>query len=192
LFHFPGMNVLGSSAARYSPVAMLLHWLIAIAAIANWRIAEAAEHASEAEAQGIMGNHMALGVIIFALVILRLIWRFTRRQPPVADHLKSWEAALARVTHTLFYIILLTLPILGWVAMSAYGGTISLFGLFDWPSLPLAQNRELAETIFEIHHTIGGILVLLIALHVLAVLKHTLIDRDGNIFRMLPFGQPKV
>jgi len=170
---------------------MLLHWLIAVAVIANWRIAESAEHASKAQQSEIMGNHMAIGMVIFVLAILRLVWRHVRKPPALAGHLKAWEVALARVTHSLLYVFLLTLPILGWFAMSFYGGKISIFGWFDWPSLPVSQDKELAETIFEIHHTLGGILVLLIGLHVLAVLKHTLIDRDGNIFRMLPFGQAK-
>jgi len=170
---------------------MLLHWLIAVGVIANWRIAESTEHASKAEAQEIMGNHMALGMIIFVLAILRLAWRHIHKPPPLSSGLKVWEVALAKTTHSLFYALLLALPILGWVAMSTYGGTISIFGWFNWPSLPLPQDKALAETIFEIHHTLGIGILLLMALHVLAVIKHTVIDRDGNIFRMLPFGRPK-
>jgi len=185
------MDLQTDAPTRYSPAAMLLHWLIAIAVITNWRLAEGAEHASKEAAREIMGTHMALGIIIFILAIARLAFRHIHTPPPLASHLKFWEVALAKVTHSLFYILLLGLPILGWVAMSIYGGSISIFGLFDWPSLPLAQNKDTAETIFEIHHTLGGIMVLLIFLHVLAVFKHTLLDRDGNIFRMLPFGKAK-
>lgn len=170
---------------------MLLHWAIAVAVITNWRIAETAEHAGKPEAREIMANHMALGVIIFVLAVLRLAWRHLRKPPPFASQLKSWEIVLARITHSLFYILLLGLPILGWVAVSSSGQVISIFGWFDWPALPLPQDKETAKAIFEIHHTLGGIMVLLIGLHILAVLKHTLFDRDGNIFRMLPFGQAK-
>jgi cytochrome b561 len=180
------------ASPRYSPAAMMLHWLIAIAVIANWRIAESAEHASKAEAREIMATHMALGITIFVLAILRLAVRQIQKPLPLASHLIKWEVVLARVTHGLFYVLLLGLPILGWVAMSAYGGSINMFGWFNWPALPVSQSKETAEMIFEIHHTLGGIMVLLIGLHILAVLKRTLFDRDGNIFRMLPFGQPKV
>lgn len=180
-----------SAPARYSPTGMLLHWLIAIAVIVNWRLADGAEHASKAEAQQIMGTHMALGMIIFLLAILRLAVRYAHKAPPFASSLKQWEAVLARVTHAVFYILLLTMPILGWVAMSALGTGISMFGLFDWPSLPFSHNKHLAETLFDIHKTLGMILVYLIGLHTLASLKHTFIDRDGNLFRMLPFGRPK-
>ena len=170
---------------------MLLHWLIAIAVIANWRLAEGAEHASKAEAQQIMGTHMALGMTIFTLAVLRLAVRHIQKPPPLASHLKSWEVVLARITHALFYVLLFALPILGWVAMSSYGSPINMFGWFEWPALPVPQDKETAEAIFGVHHLLGVAMVLLMALHILAVLKHTLFDRDGNIFRMLPFGQPK-
>jgi cytochrome b561 len=185
------MNTTLTPTPRYSPPAMLLHWLIAIAVIANWRIAESAEHASEQAAQQIMGNHMALGVVIFLLAIARLIVRYFKKPPPLASSLKGWEVALAKTVHTFFYVLLLGLPLLGWIAMSAYGVPISIFGWFNWPALPVGQSKETAETLFEIHHTLGGIMVLLIGVHILATLKHTLFDRDGNLFRMLPFGMPK-
>jgi cytochrome b561 len=180
-----------SNANRYSPAAMLLHWLIAIAVITNWRLAEETEHASKAEAQQIMGTHMALGMAIFVLAVLRLAVRHIHKPPPLASSLKRWEVVLAKSTHHTFYLLLLLLPILGWAAMSAYGGRIDMFGWFDWPALPLGKSKATAETLFEIHHTLGAIMVLLMFLHVLAVLKHTLFDRDGNLFRMLPCGTPK-
>lgn len=177
--------------SRYSTGAIIMHWLIAIGVIANWRIAESAEHASKAESQAIMGNHMALGMIILVLTLARIAWRLMHPPPPLASHLKGWEVALARVTHAIFYILLISLPMLGWVAMSSYGQPVSIFGLFDWPALPLPQNKEAAESVFEIHHTLGGAMILLIGLHLLGVIKHTFFDRDGNIFRMLPFGKVK-
>jgi len=191
LFQIQSMNSSISAPSRYSPIAMLLHWLIAIAVIANWRIAESTEHATKAEAEKIMGTHMALGMTIFVLAVLRLTFRHIHKPPPLASSLKPWEVVLARITHSLFYVLLLSLPILGWVAMSAYGGSINMFGLFHWPALPVPQDKQAAETIFEIHHVLGITIVSLMFLHVLAVLKHTFLDRDGNIFRMLPFGRAK-
>ncbi|MCX7864253.1 MAG: cytochrome b, partial [Novosphingobium sp.] len=181
------MNDNSPSATRYSPLAMLLHWLIALAVIVNWRLAEAAEHAAEAEAEQIMGTHMALGMAMFVLAVVRLAVRHVHKPPPFASSLKPWEVMLARITHGLFYLLLIVLPILGWLAMSAYGAAISMFGWFDWPALPVPPNKGTAEALFEIHHTLGGIMVVLMFLHVLAVIKHTVFDRDGNIFRMLPF-----
>lgn len=178
-------------ANRYSIVAMLLHWAIAIAVIANWRIAETAEHAPEAQAREIMGSHMSLGVTILVLVLLRLAWRFVHRPPPLAAHLKPWERALAKTTHALFYILLIVMPLAGWVAMSSFGFGVNVWGLFELPALPVPNAPERGEAIMGMHAFAGGFLLVLIAIHILGSLKHTLIDKDGNLFRMLPFGTPK-
>lgn len=177
---------------RYSGVAMLLHWFIAIAVIAQWRIAEAAEHAaSEQAGRAIMANHFALGVITLLLVLLRLGWRFVRPNPPLAAHLAGWERALSKTAHTLFYALLIVMPLAGWFALSKYGAPVPVWGLFSLPPLPVAPDPDGARAIFGVHATAGKILLGLTVLHILGTLKHTLIDRDGNLFRMLPFGTPK-
>ncbi|MFO6445517.1 cytochrome b [Erythrobacter sp. NE805] len=181
-----------NSQARYSGLAMLLHWTIAVLVIATWRIAEAAEGAATREAKGaIMSNHFALGVVIFALVAARLVWRQVSPPPaPVAGH-RGWERTLARLVHFAFYALLLVMPIAGWVALSSFGGPISVFGLFELPPLPVGIDEARGEAIFEIHGAAGITLLVLIAIHALAALKHTLVDKDGTLFRMLPFGRVK-
>lgn len=182
----------GAVGARYSGVAMALHWLVAAAVIANWRIAETAEHAGSAEARSqIMGNHFALGVLIFIAVILRFAWRKSKGVPPPQSGHADWERALAKLVHYLFYALLLVMPLAGWLAMSKYGSPISLWGIVEIPPLPVASDPEGAKAIFEQHATAGTVLLGLIAVHILGMLKHTLIDRDGNLFRMLPFGTPR-
>ena len=177
---------------RYSKFAMLLHWLIAIAVVAQWRIAETAEHAaSEQAGRAIMANHFSLGVTTLLLVLLRLGWRFVRPNPPLAAHLAGWERWLSRTTHTLFYILLIALPLAGWLALSKFGSPVPVWGLFALPPLPVAPDPGGAKAIFELHAVVGTVLLGLTALHILGVLKHTLIDRDGNLFRMLPFGTPR-
>lgn len=175
---------------RYSGVAMLLHWTIAILVIMNWRIAETAEHLQGAARDDVWGYHMAWGITILVLTLARLAWRLVHKPPALSAHLKPWERALAKTVHTVFYILLIGLPLGGWLAMSMYGSGIDWFGLFTVPALPTGTNKALGETIFEAHATGGTVLLLLIALHVLGALKHTFIDRDGTLWRMLPFGKP--
>jgi cytochrome b561 len=175
---------------RYSGLAMALHWLVGVAVIVSWRIAEAAEHAPNREARSeIMGNHFALGVVIFVLVAIRFTWRQVNAPPaPMPGH-AGWERMLARGAHLGMYTLLLVMPLAGWFAMSSYGSPISLWGVAEVPVLPVPENPELAGTIFDIHAIAGTTLLVLIAVHVLATLKHTLIDKDGTLFRMLPFGK---
>jgi len=181
-----------SAATRYSAGAMALHWLIAIAVIANWRIAEAAEHAANQEARSaVMGNHFALGALIFVAIILRFAWRAGKGVPPPQSNHAPWERALAKAVHYLFYLLLMVMPLAGWFAMSKYGAPISIWGIVEIPPLPVAPDPDGAKAIFEQHATAGTVLLVLIVVHVLGTLKHTLIDKDGNLFRMLPFGAPR-
>ncbi|MFA9200634.1 MAG: cytochrome b, partial [Cypionkella sp.] len=134
---------------RYPGAAMLLHWAIAIAVIAQWRIAESAEHArSEAAGRAIMANHFSLGAVILVLVLLRLGWRAVQPNPPLARHLASWERVLSRTTHTLFYALLIALPLAGWLALSKYGSPVSVWDLVELPPLPVARDPAGAKAIF--------------------------------------------
>lgn len=174
---------------KYSGLAMLLHWTIAVLVIVTWRISEAAEDApSRAAKEEIMANHFALGVVIFALVALRLIWRQVSPPPPMSNAHADWERMLARIVHLAFYALLLVMPIAGWVALSSFGEPIKVFGLFTVPALPVGVDPARGEAIFDLHGTAGITLLVLIALHALGALKHTIFDKDGTLFRMLPFG----
>lgn len=177
---------------KYSGLAMTLHWLVGIAVIVTWRITEAAEHAPNREARSeIMGNHFALGVVIFVLVASRFVWRQMNPPPaPIASH-TGWERMLAKINHLAMYTLMLVMPLAGWFAMSLYGSPISVWGVVDVPALPVTANPDLAGQIFDIHAIAGTTLLVLIAVHVLATLKHTFLDKDGTVFRMLPFGRAK-
>ncbi|WP_017666114.1 cytochrome b [Porphyrobacter sp. AAP82] len=178
-----------NAKTKYSGLAMLLHWLIAVLVIVQWRLSEAAEEAPTREAGGqIMANHFALGVVIFIIVAVRLAWRQASPPPaPVSGH-APWERTLARLVHFAFYALLLVMPVAGWIALSAFGEPISIWGLVSLPALPVPQNPDLGETIFELHGASGIALLVLAALHALAAVKHTVLDKDGTLWRMLPFG----
>jgi len=176
---------------RYSTGAMILHWAIAIAVIVSWRVAESAEHLAREEKEAVMGNHMALGMIILVLTVVRLAWRLTHAQPPLPVHLARWEAALARTIHVIFYVLLVGLPLAGWIGTSMEREGFSMFGLFEVPLLPAPDDRRAGHELLEVHGTAGTIMIYLIGLHILGALKHHFWDKDGMLWRMLPFGTPK-
>ena len=179
-----------TSARRYSIGGMIFHWVIAVAVVVNWRLAENAHHAqSPADRSAIFADHKALGILILALTIGRLLWRWTHAVPPLPSDLAKWEKTLARIVHVVFYVLLIALPLGGWIANSLAGREIDMFGLFTIPALPVGDNPEAAKSIFSIHATGGSIFIYLIALHILGALKHTFFDKNGGIFRMLPFGK---
>ena len=186
------MTALASTAApsrRYSLGAMIFHWLIAIAVIVNWRLAESGQEIRGEAGAALMGNHKALGITILILTIGRIIWRLTHPVPPLPRDMAVWEKTLARAVHVIFYVLLIALPLGGWLASSYAGRPIDVFGLFSLPALPVGRSGDTASTIYEIHATGGSIMVWLIGLHILGALKHTFFDKNGGIFRMLPFGK---
>lgn len=181
--------VIDPARRRYSRGAMAFHWAIAILVIMNWRIAEAAEHLEGPTASAVWNYHKAWGMLILVLTLGRIGWKLAHPGPPFQAHHAAWERALARAVHFTFYVLLLAMPLAGWLANSLAQRTIDFFGLFTIPALPVGANKDLGGQIFDIHAATGTFLLLLVALHILGVVKHLVIDRDGELFRMLPFGR---
>ncbi|UVI38500.1 cytochrome b [Qipengyuania spongiae] len=184
------MTITTKSKSRYSIGSMVFHWLIAILVIWNWRLAANAEHAETgAQASALFADHKAIGITILVLTLGRIVWRLTHPMPALPGNYATWERVLARTTHAIFYILLILLPLGAWIANSMSGRSIDMFGLFTIPPLPVSANRELGHSIFEIHATCAMFMIYLVGLHILGALKHTFFDKDGGIFRMLPFGR---
>ena len=178
------------AAARYSLGAIILHWLIALLIGLNFAAAWVADSLPKPQAAQIMGNHKAIGLIVLALTLVRIGWRMAHSPPPLAETLKAWEVALARVVHALFYLLMLAIPLTGWAMHSAHSGgkAVGVFGLFAIPGLPLGESKPLAETFEAMHGTLTTLLLVLLALHVAGALKHQLFDKDRALQRMLPGG----
>lgn len=176
---------------RYSTGAIVLHWLIALAIIANWLIAKIAHDAPKPREEAMMGVHVALGMTVLLLSVLRIVWRLTHKPPPPnPDHAK-WERVLASVVHKLFYFFMIALPLTGYLmAQTGTGGmAIDMFGLFDFPGLAVTKSHDDHEVFEELHEIFANVMLVLFALHVVGAWKHQLFDRDGTVLRMLPFGR---
>lgn len=183
------MNTETISAARYSRGAIILHWLIAVLIVLNFVGAWVSEDMPKPDRAMIMGYHKAIGITILMLTVLRIAWRVAHRPPPMVETLKTWEAALARVTHAAFYFLMLAIPLSGWAMVSAFGKGkgVSYFGLFTLPALPVAHDKPTAEMFYEMHEVLGTLMLVLLALHVVGALKHHFIDKDGTMRRMVPW-----
>jgi cytochrome b561 len=178
--------------ARYSGVAMALHWLIALLVIGNLvggHLAERFEEggpAGEVTAVTLMLLHMGSGLTILFLTLVRIGWRLGHPPPPLPAWMTSLERRAAGLVHIGFYLLLLLLPLSGWAMQSTrrVPEPVPWFGLFSLPPLPLPQG--LASQFRESHDLFGWAAVALLALHVGAVVKHRWFDRDDLLARMLP------
>jgi len=172
---------------RYSSVSVALHWLIAALLIAQIFVGGAfSELPRNDPAKGErFALHLSLGVTILLLSLARLGWRLSHPAPPLPSHYKAWERVLARANHVLFYVVLIGMPLSGWIMTS--GGPRpypEVWGVVPWPKLPGAEAVETPAGYF--HDWGPWIFWGLLALHVAGALKHQLLDRDGTLWRMLP------
>ena len=132
---------------------------------------------------------LSVSPTILVLTLLRLAWRLTHPAPLPPSDLPPALRLFARATHWSFYVLLIVLPILGWIAASAYGVRPYVAGLIPLP-LIAPKDEAFAETVGKVHGAVAVLLLVVIALHVTGALYHALIKRDGVIQRMLPFGKP--
>ena len=181
--------------STYSTVAITLHWLIALLMLTNiglaWYFGTLKGPAEVAP----LALHKSIGITVLLLTLVRIGWRFASRPPPLPDTLRPWEIWAAKATHVLFYLIMLGMPLSGWAMVSAsplikLHPTV-LYGVLPWPAVPFGHMDSDAlhglRKLFEnTHDILAWVAYFTIAIHVLAALKHQLIDRDDVMGRMLP------
>jgi cytochrome b561 len=175
------------SISKYSKTAIALHWLIAILVIANVVLVNMAEGLPREAKGAYMDPHKAIGISILAFSVLRLLWRVGHKPPPMPATIAGWQATLGRTVHILFYVLIIAVPLTGWMMSAARPGSegVDFFGLFML-DLPGGDNKALSEFGHEGHEILTKPLVILIFLHVLGALKHQFIDRLPFIQRMFP------
>jgi cytochrome b561 len=175
---------------------MGLHWLIAALILTNIGLAWTFTNTP----QGLLWFkliqlHKSIGITVLLLSVLRLGWRLINPPPPEPETLKPWERIASQVVHWGFYVIMIGLPLSGWVMVSASlkGLPTLLYGLVPWPhigaihSLPADARKTWGHWGGNVHGLLAWLTYALVVLHVGAAMKHWLIDRDSVIGRMVPF-----
>lgn len=170
---------------RYGRLSILMHWLMVLLIAAVYATIELKGNFPKgSDTRELLKQwHFMLGLSVFALVWLRLLARWLR-PAPLAIASVAWEKWLAKLAHLALYGLMIGLPLLGWLTLSAAGKPIPFFGL-ELPAL-LAPNKGLAGDIKEIHETVAVLGYWLIGLHAAAALFHHYIRRDDVLRRMLP------
>ncbi len=176
-----------TSSGRYTLTAQALHWVTAALMFVVLPIAWVMVNMPKsAQFRGSLFTlHKSVGLTIVALVAVRIAWRATHPVPPLEVGLARWEKAAASASHWLLYVVLVGMPISGYLLDAAGGYSISYFGLFSVPLLPKSPALSSAAT--WVHVAVGQWLVYtLIFLHVVASIWHISVRRDGVLDRMLP------
>jgi len=190
------MTATAARGQRYSTVAMSLHWAIALLMIGNIGLAWYFNSLPHALRSPPTQLHKSIGITVLLLTLARIAWRFIGPPPPLPDSLRPWEKVGARISHVVFYGLMLGLPLTGWAMVSAsplvaVHPTV-LFGVVLWPTFPFPgldsdALHDAHKTLELGHGLLAKLAYLTIAVHVLAALKHQFLDRDDVVARMTPF-----
>ena len=190
---------------KYTNVAIVLHWLIGIAIlfmfVLGWFMTELPKETPKTTSFDIFNLglitwgveeeqsqrsfyfnlHKSVGLSLFMLIVLRMYWRFTHRPPAFLNSMKLWEKRLAKATHHSLYLLMFLIPLSGIImsAGSKYG--IKWFGI---KVIPGFDDKAIRELFYEFHEIFGLLLLLILILHILGAVKHSIVDKDGTLRRM--------
>ncbi len=168
----------------YTRTAIALHWLIAALIFVAFPLGlYMAELPLSPTKLKLYNYHKWIGVTVFALVLLRLLWRATHTPPPLPTSIPPWQQRASHAVHALLYVLMLAAPLSGWLMSSAKGFQTVWFGVLPLPDL-IGKDKALGEWLTEVHEGLNFTLLALVLFHVAAALKHHFIDRDGLLRRM--------
>lgn len=173
---------------RYSSTAIALHWLVALLVIATFTLG-----LTMVDMPGItptklryFNYHKWLGVTVFSLAVVRLLWRLWHPAPALPTAMPAWQRKSAELTHYALYALIFAVPLSGYFYSLAAGFKVVYLGVLPLPVL-IEPNPALKPILKNVHYVLNVMLGTLVSLHVLAALKHHLIDRDDVLGRMLPW-----
>lgn len=170
----------------YDRISVLLHWLAALLIVATFALG-----VMMVDIAGITPTklryfswHKWLGVTVLALTVVRLLWRLTQTAPPYAQPMPRWQALLSRLTHGALYGLMFAVPVSGYFYSLAAGVPVVYLAVLPLPVF-IDADPVLKPMLKELHENLAWCLFGFVVLHLLAVLKHQLIDRDALLGRML-------
>ncbi|SMG42512.1 cytochrome b [Paraburkholderia susongensis] len=172
----------------YTRTAIAFHWLIALLIVCGFALGWVMTDIPGFTPTKLryFSWHKWIGVTVFALAILRILWRATHAAPPLPRRMPAWQRGGAHLVHLLLYVLMIAIPISGYLYSSAANVPVVYLGLIPLPRL-IAPDPQLKEVLKNLHIALNYTLLALVALHVVAALKHQWLDRDGLLSRMLPF-----
>ncbi len=172
-------------APAYTTTARIFHWLTAAGVLLMIPAGLAMLRVSGGPLQNFLFDfHRSMGVALFIITVLRLIYRINHRPAPLPADMPASQKFAAHAVHALLYGILLASPIIGWIGTSAYGAAIKVFWTVTLPPI-VAKDKPTADLFLGLHQYLGWIMTAAVLAHISAALYHHFIKRDGVLLRMV-------
>jgi cytochrome b561 len=173
--------------AYYTRTAVVLHWLMALLLAAGFTLGVTmGDLAMSPRKLKLFAYHKWIGITVLGIVTVRLVWRLTHRPPPDLP-MAAWQRISAHATHWLLYLLMAVTPLIGWMFSSASGYPVVYLKLWQLPDL-VHKDEALAHKLGDVHAVLAWTLLWVVALHLMAALKHHFFDRDATLRRMLSWG----
>ena len=168
----------------YTPVAKGLHWLMAVMIIGLLALGiYMHELPLSPQKLALYSWHKWFGVTAFLLVWLRLAWRVTHRPPALPESMSPLMRLAAHAGHAALYVLMIAIPLSGWLMSSAKGFQTVWFGVLPIPDL-VGRDKALGDLLQEVHEALNVLLMLTLAGHVAAALWHHFVLKDDTLRRM--------
>ena len=188
---------LNNTAIRYGGVTKFFHWLTALlilTLIALGFYANDLPHETQAELTTkawFFSLHKTLGVTVFFVALLRIMWALRQPKPGLLNADKKLESWLAETVHWLLYGALVIVPLAGWISHAAASGFAPIWWPFGQDLFFIPKNTTVEHAFGALHEIAGKVLIGALILHAAGALKHHFIDGDSTLRRMLP-GEPAI
>jgi len=174
------------ASTHYTRTAKSLHWLMALMIFGLLGLGfYMSDLPLSPQKLKLYSWHKWAGVTVFLLTFVRLAWRATHPAPLMPQQMSKLQQVAAHVGHVGLYLLMLAIPLSGWLMSSAKGFQTVWFGVLPIPDL-LPKNKELGDLLLELHESLNLLLIALLLAHIAAALKHHFIDKDDVLSRMLP------
>lgn len=178
-----------TAVIRYTATAIALHWLTALLVLVTFPLGVYMHELQLSPFKlQLLSYHKWIGVTILLLTLWRMAWRVGHIPPPLPETIPLWQQRVAQGLHHLLYVLLLCIPLSGWLMSSAKGVPVVYLGLVQLPDL-VGKDKALGDLLQEVHEVLNFGLLALAGMHVAAALKHHFIDKDTTLLRMLPSGK---
>lgn len=177
-----------SGADRYTAPAITLHWLMAVLIAGGFAVGlYMTDLKLSPEKLKLYAWHKWSGMTVLVLALLRILWRQRHPAPGPVPGQPTWQVLSALFAHRVLYVLMVAIPLSGWLYSSASGYPVVLFGIkaLQLPDL-VPKDKALAASLKDLHELLNWSLAALVTVHAAAALKHGVIDRDGTLRRMLP------
>lgn len=170
----------------YTRTSIALHWLIALLIFCAFPLGVYMHELPFSPGRlKLYSYHKWIGVTVFLLAIARVAWRIGHPAPLPFAGMPAWQRIASVATHHLLYVLILAVPVSGWLMSSAKGIQTVYLGMIPLPDL-LAKDKELGDMLTTVHQILNFTMAALVITHVAAALKHYVVDRDEVLGRMIP------